>query len=61
MRKVYKIESGKLGIAMPKQKQGWINKRMQGGHAPVPYRQHSANYGRANSFARVPMQGFWLD
>jgi hypothetical protein len=61
MRKVHTIESGKLGVALPKLKKGWVNKREQGGHAPVPFRQHSGNYGRANVFARVPMQGAWLD
>jgi hypothetical protein len=61
MRKVHVVKAGVLGVAMPKQKEGWINKRMQGGHAPVPYRQHSGNFGRANTFARVPMQGVWLD
>lgn len=61
MRKVHTIESGKLGIAMPKRKVGTRNRPMQGGHSPVPYRQHSGNFGRANAFARVPMQGAWLD
>ena len=43
-----------LGIAPPPLKQGTLNKRMQGGHPPVPYRQHSNNWARANKFARVP-------
>lgn len=46
---------------MPELKKGWIGKRMQGGHAPVPFRQHSGNLSRANVFARVPQQGVWLD
>jgi len=61
MRKVHTVDKGALGIAMPKRKVGWVNKRVQGGHAPVPYRQHSNNMGRANVFARVPQQGVWLD
>jgi hypothetical protein len=59
--RTHTIKKGTLGIAMPKQKEGWINKRMQGGHTPVPFRQHSGNFGRANTFARVPQQGAWLD
>jgi hypothetical protein len=43
-----------LGIAPPPLKQGTLGKRMQGGHPPVPYRQHSGNWSRANKFARVP-------
>jgi hypothetical protein len=61
MSKVHTINKGALGIDMPKRKVGWVNKRMQGGHAPVPYRQHSGNLSRANSFARVPQQGVWMD
>ena len=61
MRKVHVVRKAVLGIAMPALKEGWIGKRMQGGHAPVPYRQHSANYGRANEFARVPAAKPWLD
>lgn len=61
MRKVHTVDKGALGIAMPKRKVGWVNKRVQGGHAPVPFRQHSNNMGRANVFARVPQQGVWLD
>ena len=61
MSKVHTIKAGVLGVAMPKLKWGWINKRMQGGHAPVPYRQHSGNLGRANAHARVSQQGVWAD
>ena len=61
MRKVHTVDKGALGIAMPKRKVGWVGKRVQGGNAPVPYRQHSNNMGRANAFARVPQQGVWLD
>jgi hypothetical protein len=61
MRKVHIVRKDMLGIAMPKLKEGWINKRMQGGHAPVPYRQHSNNWARANTFARVPAAKAWLD
>jgi hypothetical protein len=55
------LRTASLGIAMPKIKQGWINKKPQGGHAPVPFRQHSGNFGRANKFARVPLAKAWLD
>jgi hypothetical protein len=61
MRKVFTLEAGKLGIALPNKRRGWINKKPQGGNAPVPFRQHSGNFGRANTFARVPQQGAWLD
>jgi hypothetical protein len=61
MRKVHIVRKAVLGIAMPALKEGWIGKRMQGGHAPVPFRQHSNNYGRANTFARVPAAKPWLD
>lgn len=61
MRKVYKVEQGVIGVAMPNLKKGWRNKRVQGGHPPVPYRQHSGNLGKANVFARVPQQGVWSD
>lgn len=61
MRKVYSVQAGALGIAAPKLKQGTRNKRVQGGHAPVAYRQHSNNWTRANKFARVPAMGVWLD
>ena len=69
MRKVHVLKREKvLGLyvasvisEMPELKKGWVNKRVQGGHAPVPYRQHSNNMGRANVFARVPQHGVWLD
>jgi len=61
MCKVHIVRKAVLGIAMPELKQGWIGKRMQGGHAPVPFRQHSNNYGRANESARVPAAKPWLD
>lgn len=61
MRKVHIVRKDSLGIAMPELKQGWVNKRMQGGHAPVPFRQHSNNWTRANTFARVPAAKPWLD
>ena len=51
------IAKGKLGIDMPKLKQGTLGRRIQGGHAPVPFRQHSGNLARANRFARVQQQG----
>jgi hypothetical protein len=51
-----------LGIAPPPLKQGTQGKRMQGGHPPVPYRQHSNNWARANKFARVPSNlASWMD
>ena len=59
--KVFKLDKGKLGIDMPKLKQGWIGKRVQGGHAPVPYRQQCGNFGRANKVARVAQAGVWAD
>jgi hypothetical protein len=46
---------------MPKLKQGWIGKRVQGGHAPMPYRQRSNDYGMANKVARVAQAGVWAD
>jgi hypothetical protein len=58
---IHVIAKGKLGIDMPKLKQGWIGKRVQGGHAPVPYRQQSGNFGRANKVARVAQAGVWAD
>lgn len=61
MCKVHIVRKDVLGIAMPKLKQGRIGKRVQGGHAPVPYRQHSNNWARANEFARVPAAKPWLD
>ncbi len=43
-----------MGYAtMPKLKQGWIGKRVQGGHAPVAYRSRSADWGMANKKARA--------
>lgn len=61
MSKVHTISKGAMGIAMPKRKAGTRNRPMQGGHAPVPFRQHSGNLSKANTFARVPQQGVWLD
>lgn len=61
MSKVHTVQRGVIGVAMPNLKRGWRNKRVQGGHAPVPFRQHSGNLGKANVFARVPQQGAWLD
>ena len=55
------LRTATLGIAMPKIKQGWVNKKPQGGHAPVPYRQRCNDYAMANKFARVPMAKAWLD
>jgi hypothetical protein len=43
-----------LGVPAPTLKLGSWNKPKQGGHPPVPYRQHSGNWSRANKFARVP-------
>ena len=61
MSKVYSVERGVLNVAMPNLKRGTRNKRVQGGHPPVPYRQHSGNLGKASPFARVPQQGIWAD
>jgi hypothetical protein len=61
MRKIHTVDKGALGIAMPELKKGWIGKRVQGGHAPVPFRQHSNNLGRASVCARVPQQNVWAD
>lgn len=55
------LRTASLGIAMPKLKQGWINKKPQGGNTPMPYRQRCNDYGMANKFARVPMAKAWLD
>ncbi len=38
---------------MPKLREGWIGKRVQGGHAPVAYRSRSADWGMANKRARA--------
>ena len=61
MNKVYIVGKGMLGVDAPKLRVGTRNRPMQGGHAPVPFRQHSGNLSKANSFARVPQQGVWLD
>jgi hypothetical protein len=69
MRKVHVLKREKvLGLyvasticEMPELKKGWIGKRVQGGHAPVPFRQHSNNLGRASVCARVPQQNVWAD
>jgi len=56
------LAKGALGIAPPPLKRGTWNKPPQGGHAPMPYRQHSNNWTRANKFARVPANAApWLD
>jgi len=56
------MPKGALGIARPALKQGTQGKRMQGGHPPVPYRQHSNNWARVNRFARVPSNlAPWMD
>jgi hypothetical protein len=58
----YILAKHTLGIAPPPLKQGTQGKRMQGGHAPIPYRQHSNNWARANKFARVPSNlASWMD
>ena len=57
----YIVAKGVLGIVIPKLKQGTKGKRVQGGHVPVPYRQQSGNWTRANKFARVPAAAPWLD
>ena len=61
MCKVHVVRKAVLGIAMPELKQGQMGKRMQGGHAPVPFRQHSNNWARTNKLARVPAAKPWLD
>ena len=61
MSKVHVVSKGVIGVAMPPLKQGTQGKRVQGGAPPVPFRQHSGNYGRASAFARVPAQGVWAD
>lgn len=58
---IHVIAKGKLGVDMPKLKQGWLGKRVQGGAAPVPYRQRCNDYAMANKFARVPEAGVWAD
>ena len=59
--KVFSLDKGKLGVDMPKLKQGWIGRRVQGGHAPMPYRQRCSDYGMANKGARVAQAGVWAD
>jgi hypothetical protein len=59
-RRVFRIKREKIDgkfvpskiAPPPKLREGWIGKRVQGGHAPVPYRQHSGNWGLANKCAR---------
>jgi hypothetical protein len=36
-----------------KLREGWIGKRVQGGHAPQPYRSRTADWGNANKRARA--------
>ncbi len=38
---------------MPELRKGWIGRRVQGGHSPVPYRSRSADWGMANKRARA--------
>jgi hypothetical protein len=59
-RRVFRIKREKIDgkfvpskiAPPPKLVEGWIGKRVQGGHAPVPYRQRSADWGTANKHAR---------
>ena len=61
MSKIHIVRKGVLGIELPKLKQGWLCKKMQGGSAPVPFRSHCGNLGRANARARVQQYGVWAD
>ena len=63
MRKVSKviIVTKPLGIAMPKLKEGQYNLRVQGGHAPVPYRTRTTSWADANRWAKAPEHGVWAD
>jgi len=51
----YKVERNALGTEMPKVKQGTQGKRIQGGHAPVAFRQRSASWASANAWAKEPI------
>jgi hypothetical protein len=63
MRKVSKvvIVTKPLGIAMPKLKEGQYNLRVQGGHAPTPYRTRTTTWAWANRWAKAPEHGVWAD
>ena len=54
----YKVERNTLGLAMPKIKEGTNGKRMQGGHAPTPYRQRTTTWASANTWAREPIHAW---
>ena len=51
--KVFKLDMGKLGIAMPKKVEGKLGRKLQGGDKPIPYRSRSADWGMANKKARA--------
>jgi hypothetical protein len=54
----FKVEQNALGVAMPKLKEGSNGKRVQGGHAPVAYRQRTTTWVTANTWAREPIHAW---
>ena len=63
MSKIHIVGKDVLKVAMPKLKkgEGWQGRKVQGGGAPVPFRSHCGNLGRANARARVQQYGVWAD
>jgi hypothetical protein len=52
----FKVARNSLGIDMPKLKQrGTQGKRVQGGHAPMPYRSRTTSWATANTWAKEPV------
>jgi len=51
----FKVARDSLGIELPKVKQGTQGKRVQGGHAPTPYRQRTTSWASANAWAKEPI------
>lgn len=49
--RVHRVAKGALGIPMPKPLDGEVNRKLQGGLPPEPYRSRNA-WGAANPRAR---------
>ena len=54
-RRVFRLAKSMDDVMSPplKKVEGWIGKRVQGGHAPEPYRSRTADWGNANKRARA--------
>ena len=54
-RRVFRLKESMSQVMSPelKLREGWIGKRVQGGHAPQPYRSRTADWGNANKRARA--------